>query len=204
MLFPPQGPKSLRLWLLTVPLPSWWSAVCLQLQRPPNQAHLSHTWPVRPHRWCRLTACSHSKWREPCSWGWSCRTCPRQPHTHEESVRHGEVTQHGRDEQPVRVVPLSQPQLHWTWHTITHRRSTWGRGGKGQHPHPTAVHQEESTGGGQWLNRRRHRFHCQPQETHLQDFQETEEIRAIRTITSVWLYSSGLFLKSFLGGSLMV
>lgn len=197
----PQGPKSLRLRLLPVPLPSWWSAICLQLQRPPNQAHLFHSRPVRPCRWCRLTACSHPQRREPHSWGQSCRACLWQPHTHEEGVRHGEFAQSGRDQQYVRVVPLPQPQLHRTWHTVTNRRrATRGHGGEGQHPHPAAVLQEEPAGGGQWLYGRRHRFHCQPQETHLQDLQETEEIRATWTTgyqscLTVFLWS--VFEKKF-------
>jgi len=168
---PPQGPKPLWLRVLPVPLSSWWSALCLQLQRPPGQAR-------RPPSRHRLSVRSHAQRREPRSRGRASGARPRQPHPHEEDVRHGAVAQPGRGQQSVGVLPLAQPQLHGTRHAVADRRAT---GGEGKQPHPTAVLQEEPAGGGQRLHGRRHRFHRQPQETHLQDLQEAEEMRAVWT-----------------------
>lgn len=85
--FPPQGPKSIRLRLLPVTLPSRRSTLCLQLQRPPDQADLAHTWAVQPRRRYHLAARSHPQWREPHARGEPRRGHLRQPHTHEERVR---------------------------------------------------------------------------------------------------------------------
>lgn len=199
--FPPQGPKPIWFWLFPVTLPNWWPTVCLQLQKCHHQAHLSHSRALCSCRRHRLTARPHPQRREPRSWSQFHGGLLREPHCNEDGARRGGVAQLWRDKHPVRVVPLAQPQLNWTWHSIAHwRRAARGPGGKEWHPHPAAVLQEEPAGRRQRLYRRRHRFHCQPQETPLQDLQETEEIRALRTpaIKAVWLYSSGLFfLESF-------
>lgn len=190
ILFPPQGPKSIRFRLFPVALPSQWSTLNLQLQRPFDQAHLSHTRALWTWRWWRFIACSHTQRREPRSRSRSRGAYRRQPRAHEECLRLAEVTQPGRDKQPVRVFSLAQPQFNWTRHAVTYGRRA-ATGAKGQHPHPAAVFQEESAGGGQWLHGRRHGFHCQPQETHLQDLQETEEIKSymnLRLVNAIWIY----------------